>query len=158
MIFRNLLVEEPLGDCFLLLFKKYSKEFSEHDNKLNLDNIEWLYSGVITNLIEIPKSDPLNSIILTLVPVDEFNDEEYVDVSIKPQNGKICAMDFLSWSEVIDAKIEVLGCSLDGGQIIAEILWEMTFYGFSESEIGNERNFLLNSMKSIMKEKNGKSD
>jgi len=84
-----------------------------------------------------------------LIPVDDFNKVEYVDISLhdplKNVNDDLSA---LPWSELIDLPLlvsEQLAHYTDA-DLLAELLWELTTWGFDTevSKVSKDRysNFL----------------
>jgi hypothetical protein len=74
------------------------------------------------------------------VPASEFS-EEYYDVSGKlPNDDTFYGLDFSSFSQWASYLVaEEALASLPPEEIAAHILWEMTFHGFSDTEIEEER-------------------
>jgi len=118
-------------------------------------NIEWLYLTTITELIESDKQDPINTVVISRVPVDEFNDAEYFDISILPDKGERRSIEFVKWLEIIDAKITNPE-DMQDHEIIYRILWEMTLHGFTEEDRSKSKLLSEKILKSIIKEKYGK--
>ena len=52
-------------------------------------------------------------------------------------NNETYGIDFLDWSELINKKIKTnfSGSELTESEILAHILWEMTFWGFSSDQV-----------------------
>ena len=57
---------------------------------------------------------------------------------IDNKTDEIFALDFLSWSEIIDLDVKN-STKLNEEELLAHILWEITFWGFSDSKISQER-------------------
>jgi len=67
------------------------------------------------------------------------------------------AVGFTPWSKVIDTPVAITApkCSLE--QAVAEILWEMTFYGWSEERVNSQVDHINGKIKQAKKEiKEGK--
>lgn len=73
----------------------------------------------------------------------EIEDEQFIDVCLREVDSKeIFALDFTSWSELSSYKI-LIRDDLSTHEIAAHILWEMTFWGFSEEEIKKQKEVTL---------------
>ena len=155
--FRDLL-KGPYRDITYALDSLYQKHKEEHilPNSFNRDNIEWIYTSVIQDLLEPEISDSFNTIKISKVPEDEFNDKEYIDISILPEKGSPQSLEFVKWSEVVDSNIVEEGCSLSSGDKIFYILWELTLYGFDEDYISQCKLSHEKILNRFLKEKYGK--
>ena len=57
------------------------------------------------------------------------------------EKDELSAMDFISWEDLID--LEVFNAiNLPNEEVLAAILWEITFWGFDEETIQKEKNKL----------------
>ena len=141
--FEDLLSDSFIRDkAFRLLKKKHSKA--------SLDMVREIYTRVIDTLL-VPSIPPTDDYVLKLtnVPTDEFNDEEYIDVSLfSPSEGKGYSMDFVPWESLSSMGV-TLGedTSLSKTQMLSELLWEITFWGFSPEDVEGEKKKLLASLK-----------
>lgn len=139
-----------------LLYVKHEEVEIVPEGCYNRGNIEWLYLTTITELVESDVSDPVNKVVISKVPVDDFNDSEYYDISIIPDVGDRRSLEFIKWFEIIDAEI-VLECEeVPASEIIFLILWEMTLHGFTEDDRAKSKKLSEKILKSIIKEKYGK--
>lgn len=131
-------------------------------DRTSLDTATKAYSHVIAELLAIPSSKPSKYPICVKHTIDPFNNEKYIEVclfnpkyvapdpSLKPWGGtkgkKIpkgyydCNADkhneyfgfgMEKWSKVIDAPI-IDEIKLGSHELAAEILWELTFYGWTD--------------------------
>lgn len=84
------------------------------------------------------------------IPASDFSDE-YYDVSGKlPGDDAFYGLDFSSFSQWASYLVaEEALASLPPEEIAAHILWEMTFYGFSDAEIEEERKKIEKAFKDI---------
>ena len=139
-----------------LLYKKHEEVEIVPEGCYDRGNIEWLYLTTISELIESRVSDPVNKVVISKVPIDDFNDSEYYDISIIPDVGERRSLEFIKWLEVVDAEI-VLECGeVPSSEIIFLILWEMTLHGFTEDDRSKSKKLSEKILKSIIKEKYGK--
>ena len=147
----KLQLEELLRDSTLheeaikLLWDRDSSEV-----KGDISEARTAYENVITSVLEAaPQKNPdLENpdllIKLSRVKKDEFNDEEYIDVSLYSEDEeKSYAVDFTSWGSMAKRYI-ILGDAmyLTNAEILAEVLWEITFWGFSIEDVQKEKDKL----------------
>lgn len=73
----------------------------------------------------------------------EIEDEQFIDVCLREVDSKeIFALDFTSWSELSSYEILTRN-DLSTHEMAAHILWEMTFWGFSEEQIKKQKEATL---------------
>lgn len=107
----------------------------------NIKNVCEQYTTVIRGLMELPPG-PVSRYITKdhVIQVKDYADggEEYVGVGLyDTAEGKGYACDFCSWRDLIDLDIEdKIGLSLEN--MLAHILWEITFWGYSEEKIAEQ--------------------
>ena len=99
------------------------------DSALTKENLLWLFGGTQDSIVSSPKSDGLSKVVLTTVPADDFNETEYVDVSVIPEHGSPSTIDTITLSELADAPVTVKESSMSKKDILKALLWELTFYG-----------------------------
>lgn len=89
------------------------------------------------------------------VPASEFSDEYYSVSGKLPGDDTFYGLDFSSFSEWASYLVaeEVLA-SLPPEEVAAHILWEMTFYGYSDEEIKKEEEKVERAFQDM---KNGKA-
>lgn len=138
-----------------LLYKKHNSVSFVPSHDYTRGNFEWLYLTTITELLESDKQDPINTLVIQAVPVDEFNDSDYFDISIIPDKGERRSLEFVKWLEIVDAKIDRPETMPDS-ETIYLILWEMTLHGFTEEDRSKSKQLSEKILKSIIKEKYGK--
>ena len=81
---------------------------------------------------------------------DDLDGERFIDVSLYcPEDEKTYAVDLTPWEDLIDAKIKTDFWRLGHTATLAHILWEITFYGFSDKSIKLERDKLTELTKRI---------
>ena len=98
------------------------------------------------------KKSPDLSIKLSKVEKDNFNDEEYIDVSLYSEDeDQGYAVDFTTWESLAN-KYVILAedTALSKAEMLAEILWEITFWGFSMETINKERAKLDQAVEDVL--------
>ena len=103
------------------------------------------YGNVIKELQSLPEKKDSNFHIVVESVVD--NQEETVDVHIKNVvDGDTFAMDFIDWGDLVDLLIEDK-TGLSQADQIAHILYELTFWGFTEGQVKHEKKLLERASK-----------
>ena len=104
------------------------------------------YTTVVRALIHLPEG-PVSSYItkdhhIRLKEFIDESDEGYVGVCLyDTATDKTFACDFCSWVDLVDLIVEDrIGLALEDQ--LAHILWEITFWGYSEETIATERRLL----------------
>jgi len=150
----------------------------------SIQNTTDSYIRVFNELIYKPKVKAYKMSWLVKESIDPFDKKKYIDVCflnpdyIAPKKGllpwggknppkghyncndnkhsKEFAAGFTPWSKIIDTPIiNKTKYSLE--RVVAEILWEITFYGFSEQKVKSTVSKLYKSLdKSIKEVKSGK--
>ena len=97
-------------------------------------------------------SDRANFLIFISEIYDDLASEYFIDVSLRdPVSDSIFSMDFSCWSEIIDLNIEdVVG--LQNNELLSHILWQISFWGFSEGKSIKKKEQLAELWKKFKKE------
>lgn len=73
----------------------------------------------------------------------------FVDVCLlNKKNNETYGLDFLDWSVILAKKIKT-DLELEDSEILAHILWELTFWGFSSETIQNVSENMLSELEEI---------
>jgi len=153
-------------------------------NAPTLEQTTAAYKPVIVELQRKPKTRKYSMPILVKLSEDWFDHHKYPDVcflnptyvaprkNLKPWGGKnppkghyncnlrkhseTYAMGFTPWSKIIDTPVVNEG-GFSNEQLLAEILWELTFYGWTEARVNKKTKELEKSFAAAIKEsKEGK--
>jgi hypothetical protein len=138
MTLRRLLNKHNYKKIFNLIFSNFlRKKTYEEVRRLDVN-----FLNAFNELLEIKPYDNYKncSIYVTEFSDDlEKNSNSIIDVClIDNKTDEIFALDFLSWSEIIDLDVKN-STTLEGAELLSHILWEITFWGFSDSRISQER-------------------
>ncbi len=135
------------------IFSKYTNEEIVNAVKKfhnDEDIADWAYHQALTEIRNLDCDIKDNTMTICVHRViDEFADEDiedptYIDVSGR-EDGVYYAMEFTPWSQWLSMNIEhdediteldALGC----------ILWEMTFFGWSQDEVNERCNEIFQSI------------
>lgn len=160
MTLRQLLSSAHLPAVFSFINKK-DGGMEPKKNAPTLEQTGHAYKLVIAELLSKPRTSRYSMSILVKLSEDWFDKHKYPDVcflnpdyvaprkGLKPWGGKnppkghyncnlkkhsqTYAMGFTSWSKIIDTPVINEG-GFSNDQLVAEILWELTFYGWTEKK------------------------
>ena len=161
MTFRELLASVDLAKVYKYINKKDSKSIVACDRPSMERTID-SYTRVVNELMQKPKARKYSMSIFVQESTDFFDKKKYADVcflnpkyiappkGLKPWGGKnppkgyynvndnkysrIFATGWTPWSKIIDTPvINDAGYPLE--KLLAEILWELTFYGWTEKKV-----------------------
>jgi hypothetical protein len=131
--FRDLISKNNYKPVFNEIHKFYLKEKSLA-SKQNFDiNFYSTWQEVI-KLEKGKRSDDK----LYLVQIDTDSDQPILDVCVANKEGERFALDFADWVDIIDMKVEKPN-NMSEKECLAHILWEITFWGFSNDQVAKER-------------------
>lgn len=124
---------------FNCIYKTYYKDKKyTQDEIVNCDILYQKAFDVIQNI----ESKQDKTFIIELQDA-ETDGEEFIDVCLREANSKeIFALDFTSWSEICSYDV-LARKDLLIDEMAAHILWEMTFWGFSEEQIEKQKEATL---------------
>ena len=117
------------------------------ESKKSLDS----YKTVYNNLLTMEVKDNKEMYIFVVEEKDYFEDEKYFNVlGLDIKDGESYAIEFMDWSDwlgsnVVEKSVEKFGSVI----FVAECLKEMTFLGFEEERMAEEREELNRRVESI---------
>ena len=136
MTLRDLLKVCRYKDIFNVLHKEYYKDVYPKDK---IQEADYGYRKVFEELLMLPDKPSEEYQIYICKKTDNLDGEEFIDVGLYcDEDEETYAIDLTPWPDLIDAKIKN-PTKLDNVEVAACILWEVTFYGFSEDRITLER-------------------
>lgn len=136
------------------VFKELTKWFSNQESNFNG------YASVFCTLLEkTPKRHKLDDLFIEVKKVTEDDETEWLNVSginIAKKDNISYGIEFEPWDEWVSMYItqETLD-SLSKEEIVAACLYEMTFFGFTENKVQNEKNRLINAVEEAKTKSNG---
>ena len=133
MTFRELLKKTNHKEIFNHLYKEYYyKNIDDEVNEMSL-----AYRAVISELLAKDAS-PASDWVMQIRAVDNcFEDVCWHNSS----ENETYAIDLTPWTQLIDAPLKIEG-QLEEAAVAAHILYEITFYGFTEEKVLEERRSL----------------
>ena len=117
------------------------------ESKKSLDSYKTVYNNLLTMEVKYNKE----MYIFVVEEKDYFEDEKYFNVlGLDIKDGESYAIEFMDWSDwlgsnVVEKSVEKLGSVI----FVAECLKEMTFLGFEEERMTEEREELNRRVESI---------
>ena len=144
MKLRDLLRKCPYKKIFNAIYRNYY--LNKNYNQSDITELDLAYLSVFEKLIDLPKS---NTIKYDLI-LKSVNSEEgkFIDVLLlEKSSNEEFSVDFVSWSELIDSNV-VMDSKMRLPLALCHILWEMTFWGFSEKEILKQKKITIDSAES----------
>jgi hypothetical protein len=145
MTIKELLKKYRYKNIFNLIYRIFLKEKKPEDI-YNLD------LNFYTAWKELIKTEAINTLHDTEIYITQIEDdletppEPIIDVClIDNKKDELFALDFVSWGEIVGLKI-TNATSTKEDECLARILWEITFWGFSDSKISKEKAKLKESV------------
>lgn len=130
MTLRELIRKCPYKKVFNELHKYY---YYGNPNE-TIERADLGYFGVYKALEQIPPSESTEWEIHVLKKTDS-EDGDYIDACYhNTKENETYAIDLTAWGELIDCEVKKLA-DISDIECVAHILWEITFYGFSEADI-----------------------
>lgn len=183
MTLRQLIHAVDLDEVYRLIHVKDSG-FEPKSEAPSLQQTVEAYTSVVCELMKKPKIKEYAMPIIVEERVDSMDNCKYFEVGFlnrkyvkppknsKPWGGKnppkgyyncnlkkynrVYAFGFVPWSKLIDTPV-INGEKFSNERMLAEILWELTFYGWSEETVESNTEKIKTRINSAIKEiKSGK--
>lgn len=101
------------------------------------------YSGVIRELLEVDPDDELRDHVIVIKQAYDQDNNEYIDVHLEHiQDGTSTAIDFIDWAKIVDLPIRD-DISREVTQMLAHVLYELTWWGFTRESVKQQGEELL---------------
>jgi hypothetical protein len=140
MTLRELLKETPYKSVFNIIYKLFYQEKKYLNSKII--EADLAYSKVYKELIDLPENKIENQKIY-IANVADLTQE--IDVCLLNETeDELYSFDFIPWKDVIDLEI-LKTAKLSSAECLAHILWEMTFWGFSQEEIEKQKQITIDA-------------
>jgi hypothetical protein len=97
----------------------------------------------------VPEPDPDGIVTVLLQQARSEDGHVYVDVSGLDQDRGLFAIEFMRWKHWLDCQVEFDPPTMTINEIVAHCLYEMTFCGFTEAPIQQQRADLTAMMDQI---------
>jgi hypothetical protein len=181
MTLRTALMMINLDKVYKLINKKDNKYIGNNET-IPLESTINSYSTVVKELLSKPKTKSCGMPWCVKEEIDSYDKKKFLNVYLRnpkyinppkglsPWGGKnppkgcynvnldkyspTFSAGFTSWSKLIDNSIDIEECSVTLERVVAEILWELTFYGWTEKSINTFKKKILGDVKKIKKQIN----
>tara|TARA_R110000824_G_scaffold54248_8_gene149727 strand:- start:1503 stop:1979 length:477 start_codon:yes stop_codon:yes gene_type:complete len=135
MTLRKLIQTSSYSSTFNVLRSHYYPDEKEE----KLVHYSVAYRKVSEELISLPFTSKSDFKIYITEKEDPLEGEKYIDVCLYDEGkDELYGIDLTSWIELIDMEI-YKATEMNNPTSLAHILWEITFYGFTNSQILNQR-------------------
>tara|TARA_Y100000310_G_scaffold136153_1_gene135045 strand:+ start:685 stop:1152 length:468 start_codon:yes stop_codon:yes gene_type:complete len=135
MTLRKLIQTSSYSSAFNILRSHYYPD--EANEKLVEYSVA--YRKVCEELMNLPFTSGSDFKIYITEKEDSLEGEKYIDVCLyDEENDELYGIDLTSWDELIDMEI-YKATKMDNPTSLAHILWEITFYGFTNAYILDKR-------------------
>ena len=138
MTLRELIKETPYKSVFNTIYKLFYQEKKYLNSKII--EADLAYSKVCKILLDLPIKKVENNKIY-IAGIGSVSEE--LDVCFLDEvEDEIYSFDFIEWRDIIDMEI-LKTVKISDIECLAHILWEITFWGFSEEEIEKQKQITL---------------
>ena len=139
MTLRKLLNKYRYKNIFNILHKNYLTK----KRKEKVQNADLGFYSAWNELISLEVPEVINLVEALHISevVDDLEPDSlpFIDITLRDRDtDELFSLDFCSWDKLIDLEIEN-ATTLKDDEILAEILWEITFWGFSQDKILKQR-------------------
>ena len=139
MTLRDLLTSTSYKSIFNFLYKKFYQ--GKNHSKSEIIERDLAYSKVVNTLISLPPKPKANFKIY-LASIGSNCD---IDVCILDEiEDELFSLDFVPWGDIIDMEI-FNTVKVSRPESLAYILWEITFWGFSEEQIEKQKQITIDA-------------
>lgn len=181
MTFREALMAADLGEVYALINKR-DRGYAAACDRSTLAQTVFNYSRVVKELLGKPRAKAYSMPILVKTTIDPFDKKPFIDVCllntryVKPPKGakpwgtargkttpkghyncnankhnRCFALMGVPWSKLIDTKIHIeTKCTTE--QLLASLLWELTFDGWTEEKAKEKTAFIMERLKEATEE------
>ena len=148
MTFQNLLRKVKYKPVFNIIHKEYYLNGGYSNDEMM--QIDYAYSRVFDHLSYRKQNKNNDNLQINFKLIeDEDSSGPYVDVYLYDSDSdESFGLDFCEWGDVLSYEVHN-SLELSDPQMVAHILWEMTFWGFTEEEVQNQKNITLRSIDEI---------
>ena len=133
MTLRELLYRKSYKNIFNVIYKTFLKDNAQD----RIIDLSIKFENAFTELKSIEKQNKTkNLVVLNEI---ESEEEQIIDVCFyDDKQDEHYSLDFMDWGEIIDCEV-VAPKKFNQTTIVAHILWEITFWGFSQQRISSEQ-------------------
>ena len=111
------------------------------------------YRNVVDQMLDLPGDDKLHDHTIVIDTGVDAANNEYIKVHLRCGQDNTWGVDFIDWNELIDLPIQdKISNELSG--MLAHILYELTWWGFTRESVNQQRVELENISKDNLVEFN----
>ena len=126
------------------VFNEINRTFLRDKSNAEKSNFDINFLSVWNSLEKLKVSEKTSPLQIHLTEIED-NEESRVDVALLDSGvDELFAMDFVSWDELINLPV-YFGEAITETQCLAHILWEITFWGFTQEQINKQLNLLIDA-------------
>ena len=143
---RSLAQKSSHSCVFDIIRKHYYKGRTVED----LIGLSLRYRSCTQELISLP--DNLGSEYKIYITEKETDKEKFIDVCLyNKKEDELYALDFTDWGDLIDMEI-YKAVKMNDNTALAHVLWEITFWGWSDDKVKEERDSILEAESEAIEE------
>ena len=120
-----------------------------YDAQVDYTVVMHRYTCVIRELLELNADDTYSDHVIVLTETSD-DTQSHIDVHLGAQD-KTYAIDYVDWAQLIDLQVRD-DTGLQAHDVLAHILWEITFHGFTNDKVKKSRETLENLCGSLSAE------
>lgn len=138
MTLQELLKSTRYKSVFNEIYKHY---LSESYTNSTIENMDTGFLRAFEELIDmVPETHEDKDVSCSTIYIKEVNQDQetFIDVCLKNESGdEYFSLDFLPWKSLLQLNVDS-NIKLNKIEIMAHILWELTFWGFSASRVDEQ--------------------
>ena len=153
MTLRELLYRKSYKNIFNVIYKTFLKDHPQD----KIIDLSIKFEKAFLELKSIEQQNKTKNLVVLNEIENEIEDEaenggeQIIDVCFfDDKQDEHYGLDFMDWGEIIDCEV-VAPKKFNQTTIVAHVLWEITFWGFSREKITKERKELNKAVKEIEK-------
>lgn len=117
-----------------------------HGDRPDTQQVIRKYRNVVDQMLDLPGDDKLNDHTIVIDTGVDAANNEYIKVYLRCGQDNTWGVDFIDWNELIDLPIQdKISNELSG--MLAHILYELTWWGFTRESVNQQRIELENVSK-----------
>lgn len=122
------------------VFNEINRKYLKDKSNAEKSNSDINFLSVWNNLEKLKVSEKTSSFQIHLTEVENELEASLLDTS----NDEFFAMDFMPWNELINLPV-YFSETITETRCLAVILWEITFWGFTQEQINKQLNSLIDA-------------
>ena len=148
MTFKDLINKVSYKRVFNVIHKEYylDSKYSDSEYRQKMMEIDYSFSKAFDSIRMQKPSNPDEKYAISFRIVDEDTEEPYIDVFLYDEiSDENFAVDFCDWCNVLSYEVSN-PLNFTNEEMVAHILWEITFWGFSQEKVNEQKELTLKSI------------